>query len=398
MAGFIRPKPRIGKNGKRYYDAILDLGIDSNGKRIRKWKAFERRKEADAWLTEQKGKVTSGTYAEPTKKTLRGLLEEWLDVGAPSRKSGEGLKTSTLTGYRDIAERYIYPRIGQLKAVEVTPARLNALLGTLLAGGGHATKASPEGKPLSPRTVIYTATILKACLAWAVRERKLPMNAAEGLRLPARHPVRDSGERIWSGEQRRRFLTGCMDSPLFAAFHLAAHTGMRRGEICGLRWQDLDFQARRLTVVRNRVLVRQKQANQPARVEVVDTTPKRGKGRTIHLDPGTVDVLHQHRMKQLQDVEPDGDAPTDVFTDGLQRLSPDTLSYRFELAVKASGLPYLSLHGLRHTWATLALQAGVPVQVVSQMLGHTSVSVTWNVYQHVVPSMQSEAAAKVAAL
>jgi integrase len=96
---------------------------------------------------------------------------------------------------------------------------------------------------------------------------------------------------------------------------------------------------------------------------------------------------------------PDSAASTDVFTDWQGgRLSPDTLSYHFENSVKASGLPYTSLHGLRHCWATLALQAGVPVQVVSEMLGHRTVNVTWNIYQHVIPSQQAEAAAMVAAL
>ena len=314
-------------------------------------------------------------------------MGEWLDSGAPGRKSKDGLKASTLSGYRDLAARYIEPIIGQVRARDLTSDQVKRLYDGMTARG------------LSSRTVTYTATILNACLAWAVRSRKLALNAAEGLRLPHQAPVRDSGERLWSAKQRKDFLNGCRAEPLYAAFHLAAHTGLRRGEICGLRWSDVDLSAGVLTVVRNRVLVRVQQGEKH-HVEIVDTTPKTGKGRRIDLDPATIEVLREHRLKQMAAAYgEDSPAAVDVFTDWSGgRLSPDSLSYRFELAVKASGLPYLSLHSLRHGWATLALQAGVPVQVVSKMLGHKNVNVTWNIYQHVIPSMTAEAAAKVAAL
>ena len=174
-----------------------------------------------------------------------------------------------------------------------------------------------------------------------------------------------------------------------------ASTGMRRGELLGLRWRDLDLDAGRVAVTQTLITVK---------FEVQLGTPKTDKGRrSVALDPGTVVELHEHRRRQAEEIMAFGRAewPTHdlVFTraDG-EPLHPQQFTRWFGQHVKAAGLPRIRLHDLRHTHATLALQAGIHPKVVSERLGHANVTITLNTYSHSIPAMQEDAAAKVAAL
>jgi integrase len=171
-------------------------------------------------------------------------------------------------------------------------------------------------------------------------------------------------------------------------------TGMRRGEAIGLRWSDVDLEAGRIAV--RRALV-------PNGREVVVSEPKTVKGRrVIALDPGTVEVLKGQAARQLgeQGAWDEASLETDlVFTqENGAALDPETVTRYFRQAVKKSMLPTIRLHDLRHTHATLALQAGIHPKVVSERLGHATISITLDTYSHAIPAMQEEAAALIAGL
>lgn len=204
----------------------------------------------------------------------------------------------------------------------------------------------------------------------------------------------DPPPKTWSAAELRAFLGSVAEDRLYPLWLLYATTGLRRGEALGLRWSSLDLAAARLSVREARVV---------AGADVIASTPKTEPGRrAVALDPASVAALRAHRKRQLEERLAWGPAYADegyVFCreDG-KPLHPDDVSKRFTAAVTAIDVPRITLHGLRHTWASLALSAGVSPKVVSERLGHASVGFTLDVYSHVLPGLQEDAASTVASL
>lgn len=199
---------------------------------------------------------------------------------------------------------------------------------------------------------------------------------------------------MWTAEQLGTFLDAYAGDRMFALWRLAANTGMRRGELVGLRWDGVDLDGGLVTVNRQRVKVGS---------DVQVGRPKTSRSRrAIDVDPETVAVLRDHRRRQLEDRMAWGPGWTDtglVFTrENGQPLHPDVVSQRFVRLVEDTGLPRITLHGLRHTHGTLMLAAGVALHVVSRRLGHASEAFTAQVYAHVLPQQQAQAAARFAQL
>jgi integrase len=184
------------------------------------------------------------------------------------------------------------------------------------------------------------------------------------------------------------------DHRLHAAFLLGATTGMRRGEVLGLRWTNVDLRRRRIKVVETVLNIA---------YEITEGTPKTARGRrTVAIDAATVEALRDHRRKQAVERAAAGSDWTEldlVFTrpDGTY-VHPDIYSQTFRRAVRRLGLPYIRLHDLRHTHATLGLEAGIPVKVMSTRLGHATTAFTQDVYMHSVPSLEDSAADQIADL
>lgn len=198
----------------------------------------------------------------------------------------------------------------------------------------------------------------------------------------------------WSAAEVQLFLGSIGQDPWYPLFVTAVATGMRRGELLGLRWADVSLEDDRLSVRQQLTLLH----------NVLNfSDPKTSRSRrTIDLDPETVKVLRRHRASQSQQRLRWGEAYTDhdlVFCreDGTP-MNPDRLTVLFQGMVKRSGLAKIRLHDLRHTNATLALEAGVPPKVISDRLGHATVAFTMDVYAHAVPALQAEAARRVGAL
>jgi integrase len=199
---------------------------------------------------------------------------------------------------------------------------------------------------------------------------------------------------VWSPEQLRVFLNHARQDRLYAAWLLFATTGMRRGEVAGLRWSDVALEAGRVSPRRPRVVVN---------YEVHVSEPKTAKGRrSLALDPATVAALRQHRARQAEERLAVGPRWRDsglVFTwpDG-RPLHPERFSKWFEQLARAAGLPRIRLHDVRHSYATAALAAGIPAKVVSERLGHANIAITMDTYSHVLPGLDAQAAGTVARL
>lgn len=332
-------------------------------------------------MTDILSRLDQGTYVEPTKQTFSSYLDDWL---AATKST---LRASTYATYASLVETQIKPRLGSLALQSITATRLNAMYADLLASGRRDGKGG-----LSPATVRYVHAVIRKALADAVRRNQLTRNVADAADAPRQtRPA----IRTWSARELRAFLAHVEDDRLYAAYVVAGTTGMRRGEVLGLSWQDVDLDTARVSVVRSLTVVGGYKAE--------FSEPKTAHGRRmIALDPTTVAALREHRERQMLERALMGEAYEDddlVFCreDGTP-LHPDGFSDSFWRHVKAARLPRIRFHDLRHTHATLALAAGVHPKVVSERLGHASITITLDTYSHAIPAMQETAAALVASL
>jgi integrase len=271
---------------------------------------------------------------------------------------------------------------------QLTATNLRRFYTELVASGGR------RGQRLKPKTIKNVHALIHRALEDAVDQGLMTRNVAD-LRS-ARPPKLEKTERgVWTPENLRVFLTAMAADRLAALWLLLATTGLRRSEALGLPWRALDLESGQLTVVQRLVTV----AGKPT-IRLGTKSPA-GR-RSIALDPATVAALKAHRARQLQERLGCGEGWQDhglVFTreDGTP-LRPTQLTRLFARLAREAGLPDLTLHGLRHTYATASLQAGVPVKVVSQRLGHANTAITSDLYQHVLKAMDAEAANAVARL
>jgi len=354
----------------------------------------ERRRETKAGFATQKAcqaamnkllvAVGEQSYAVPTKASVRVYpTKEWL----PAVKAT--VRPSTYNSYVQHVECHIAPHIGSVKLAKLTGSQVNALYAKLAESGKKDGK-----RGLSAMTIHHVHSCLHKACKDAVRWGHISRNP-----LDAADPPRKQGDgtkemRTWTKEQLKAFLDAMKGERLAALWHTIAMTGMRRGEAIGLRWSDVDLEAGRIAV--RRALV-------PNDREVFVSEPKTVKGRrVIAIDQGTVEVLKGQAARQLEEQGKWDEAWVEtglVFTqENGAALDPEAVTRYFRRAVKESMLPPIRLHDLRHTHATLALQAGIHPKVVSERLGHATVSITLDTYSHAIPAMQEEAAALIAGL
>ncbi len=378
-------KGTIIKRGSSY-SVVIERDRDPlTGKRRREWHSgYATKREAEAARVDKLAAVQRGEHVEPSKLTLGAFLTtRWL----PARESS--LRPSTVESYRRNVRVHIVPKLGGVRLQGLTPDVLNGFYGDRL------TTAGRRGDGLSPRTVRYLHSILHRALADAFRWGLVVRNIADAADPPSQKATRAVPPKTWSAVELRRFLERVHDDRLYGMWLLYATTGLRRGEALGLKWSQLDLERGQAAISEARVT---------AGYAVRESTPKTDRGRrSVALDPATVAALREHRKRQVSEQLAYGAGY--VQTGGLvfvqedgSPLHPDRVSKVFGANVSALGGTRITLHGLRHTWASLALQAGVNPKVVSERLGHATVSFTLDTYSHVMPGMQEDAAAAVAAL
>jgi integrase len=386
----------IQKKGNNYYAVVYD-GIDpGTGRKRRTWiPAGTRRSEAEKVLAEEIKRRHDGVPV-PTEKLTLGqyLTDRWL----PIQKSR--VRHSTYDSYRRNIELHVLPALGRRPIERLTPDDIDVFYATLLTEGRKTPKASlviGEGSAvgpvgLAPKTVRNIHLMLNKAMNDAQRKGIVVRNVVALADAPTLKNRQEGNIKAWDAKQLRTFLDSVRSHRLHPAFHLSSHTGMRRGEVLGLRWCDVDLENMRLSV-------RQALVSIAYEVEISDVKTGTGR-RTIDLDPVTVDVLKAWRIERAEEkggIDPAGDELVFVKPDG-SRIHPHSFSQVLDRKVAKLDVPTISLHDLRHTHATLLLKAGVPVKVVSERLGHANVAFTMAVYQHVLPGMQAAAASTFAQL
>jgi integrase len=321
-----------------------------------------------------------GTWVAPVDLTLADYLQgRWLPaLGA------EELAESTIEAYRHHVER-IVPVIGDVPLQKLNRNDVSVMAARL------ASEVRPKtGRPLSAATRRGLLGVLQHALDDAVKAGLLNGNVATSVKKPR---VRRPEMHTWSAAELAAFLHATREDRMAPLWHLLALTGLRRGEALGLKWSDVDFEHGRLALQRQRKIVGYK---------VVESPLKTDKPRAVSLDAATTAVLQRQSQQQLDDAAEwkaawTGDGHVFTREDG-EPWHPDRVRVLFQEAVKATGAPRIRMHDMRHTWATLALRAGVHPKVVQERLGHANIRITLDTYSHVLPDMQESAAELVAAV
>ncbi len=293
------------------------------------------------------------------------------------------LTHATRNRYQWMIDHNIAPRIGQLRLDTLRRADLDACYADLIANGGRRRQG------LSAKTVLEIHRVISNALDLAIDRQLIAANPAHRAR-PPRPSGRSDVPAIWNAAQLNKFLKVARPKRPYPALRLVAHTGMRRGELAGLNWGDLDAAASSLSIARTC------QATMGRTVEgPVKTRTSR---RRIDLDHTTIDLLERWRrclITEGANIEPS----TPMFLNTNHRPpSPESFSQLFTRTVADTDLPRIRFHDLRHTHASLLVAAGVPIKVVSERLGHAHPGFTMHTYQHLLPGMGAAAATRFAEL
>lgn len=366
-----------GKYRLRWYKG------EANGKRRYSSEIVEApsKREAEKVLRAKQGQVDRGEVVEPTRETVAEFLERWLTTAAAHK-----VRARSLADYRYMVEHYVVPKLGAIRVRALRTSDVQGLVGELAAR-------------VSPRTVRFAYRVLCAALGQAVKWQELPRNPAMGVDLPA-----DTGRemRALSVEEVAKLRAALVGTRFAVLFDLALLTGMRPSEILGLRWQDVDLEAGTVSVAQ--VLSRARSRNgKPA--PWAFTAPKTGKSRrTIPLLPELVDALRRHRAAQAAEVlrRPAYARTLDlVFATSVgQPLSVrDIVGRHFKPALRRAGLPKsVRLYDLRHTAASLLVASGLPINVVSELLGHASPVMVLKTYAHTFEGQRRQATERLGRL
>jgi integrase len=278
-----------------------------------------------------------GQRVEPSKMTIAEFLRnEWLPLIAKK-------KPSTVRGYTDIVEQRLIPRLGDVRLPELTVGDIVRVYTDLLQSG----RAVGNGG-ISERSLKHTHSVLHSALEYAVGAGFIGHNPARRLPRDARPKPQNVEMRTWSAEQVRVFLKSLKGDRLFGCFAIALMTGLRRSELLGLRWDDIDLEKRQLAVRRGRVA---------AGYEVHEGSPKSGRARVFALDDQTVAILRGWRKAQLEERLKWGQDYEDsehVFTpENGSPIHPQAISAAFDRRVARAGLPRIRFHDCRHSHASL---------------------------------------------
>jgi len=360
---------------------VIDIGRDLDGRRRQKWHgSFATRAEAETHRVALVAELEAGTYVEPSALTL----DEWVGGGWWVLIKNR-VKPSTAAAYESNLRHHVLPSLGRIRLTSLRAEHLNRLYTRLLREGRTDGRGG-----LGPHTVRNVHVIIRLILRDACAAGLIARNVAELASPPPRRSPRRTPLRFWQPHELRLFLAAVQGEHLEAAWHLVALTGMRRGEAAALLWDDIDFDNQRVYI---------RQTRSRIGTEMVVTSPKSGTGRLIDIDRDTTRRIVEHRQRQSAAAVRLGLANPDRFVflkPDFVPVRPDYLSERFLRISAHVGLPRIRFHDLRHTYATISLASGVPINVVSQRLGHANTSVTLNVYSHVMPGMQAAAAQSVA--
>lgn len=368
----------ITKKGSTY-SIIVDMGRDGNGKRKQKWfNGYKTKKEAEKALIKILSQLEDNSFIDPSKITVKEYLLNWLETYVDTN-----LAKTTARGYRVNVEKHVIPEFGNMLLSKLQPIHIQALYNKKLKEGRVDGKGG-----LSAKSVIYIHRVLRKALSQAVKLQILSKNPADFVDIPKNKSYE---VKILKEDEIQSLLNAFKNTDIFIPVALAISTGLRRGEALALRWSDIDFENKTLSISQNIV---------PLKRGYIFTTTKSEKSRrTILITDNIIKLLEQQKelqeknKKLLGEIYKDNDLVS-CYPDGAP-FNPSSFSHMFAKVLKKNNLSHIRFHDLRHLNATLMLKSNIPPKIASARLGHSSIGITLDLYSHVINEMQEDAANKL---
>ena len=379
----LRGKNGVYKRGGVWVAVVEQPKNQKTGARRRRWSTgFATRKEAEAERDRMRSEIRNGVDVIPKKITVAGYLTRWLAHITPR------VAPRTAQSYRGVVEGRLIPTFGATELSRLTALQISEAVALWSTGPRNDGRKGT----LSPRSVQIALVVLRMALSQAVKWNVVPRNVAEHVDTPRL----DRKEQAFvSADDLDRLFTEAEKSGMFAPIAMAVGLGLRRAELLGLQWSDVDFERRTVSIARTL-----------QRVDGVLTTksPKtKLSRRTLVLPAFVVDALRAHRRAQLE-LRLSlglGQAGVDAWIFANAHGGPldmDAFAKRFRRLTERAGLRHVHLHSLRHGYAVLGLQAGIDLKTISSNLGHSSIRLTADIYAHVVSSVGEDAADRIDAI
>ena len=368
----------VRERGKGNWYAVLSTRDQQTGKRKVKFISLphakgkrEAQQQLAAFITQR----AAGTFVEPSKVTVAEFMARWL------AHIETQVQPRTHRAYAEKV-RNLIPALGGIPLAKLRPEHISDAYSKLLVDG----RADSQGG-LSPRSVNHCHRVLRQALAQACVWGTVNRNVASLVKPPK---VGRIEMRTLDVDQAARLIELARGTPIFIAILFGVWCGMRRGEICALRWRNVDLESGQLSVVASMEEVWGK---------VREKSPKNGKGRTVAMPPMLVAELRRHRLHQATwllrlGIRLSDDHHICMREDG-EMVLPGSVGRAFRTFLRRHHLPQIRFHDLRHSHATHLLASNVHPKIVQERLGHSSIGITLDVYSHVLPNMQADAAATV---
>lgn len=354
------------------YQAVLEIGVDmKTGKRERVFRTFDNKKDAQDYIIEAIAEYNKGRYVHPSSITVEMLCEDWM--------KGHFLtvKENTQRGYRNNINNHIIPHLGKVKVQELTTRKIQEMVSAMIE------------KDLSPRTIKYVMSNLHQILEYAISNDYIIKNPERYVVLPRQGKYKAT---VYTVEELQLMLKCAMGTPLEAPLLIESFTGLRKGELLALRWEDVNFEEKTISIERNLICVNSQ--------NIFTSTKTESGERTIAIPDNLVEYLRRHKIRQMKQKMRMGAAYKDnglvICKPNGETINPHTFSIAFRDFLIRNSLKRIRFHDLRHTHATLLLiEYNTNVKVVSDRLGHSKVQTTMDFYVQSTVTAQKEAVDKL---